>query len=172
MGGHMRRVLILVPLLVATVAAAQPLVALYARPDPFRAPYQSASEAEQRAITRRLAVTLFVLPLAAAALVTALLGRRNRRTVAVALASASFFIATSGFHAITIWLRLPYAFGSSYEHASPEQLGHLALASRGALSLIALGAILGLAALAVRRGEGASSDGEGSSAVAAHAPRG
>lgn len=121
------RVRLVVAALAAILAAycLWEVVALYAGPAPFRQIYNEASPDQDREVTRRLPVLLILAPAALIALGGALVGARATRHPKRWLRVLGLVFLLNGLHACGMCGFLPYGFGSSYEHASAEQMRHL-----------------------------------------------
>ena len=106
----------------------------YADVAPFHQMYYSATPAQDAAVTERLIMTHFITPGLALGLVLVLLpsfvyGNPRRLT---RILSLMFLLA--GLQGCTTCARLPYGFGSGYEHANEVQHYHLEL-SRWTITL-------------------------------------
>lgn len=124
---------------------------LYADAAPFHQPYTAATPAQNASVTLRMCIALMDLPLVAVLLCVAARGagavwsRGGLRVVA----GASFVTALHGW---VVRFRLPYGFGSGYEHASAAQHLHLALATTAGIAGLTLaGALLGMSLLPSRK---------------------
>lgn len=116
---------------------------LYTDAAPFRQPYRSATSQQNAAVLARMGVVLGGLPMSAAFLGLAWLRRPATRKWIAVVGGACLLTSV---HAQSIAARLPYGFGSSYEHASPAQHTHLMLAQAVAIAGVVLAfALLGLA---------------------------
>lgn len=120
---------VLVPLLlVALVTVARQVRLFYADVAPFHQMYLLATPAQDAAVTKRLLMAHFLFPGLVLALLLVLApsvvlrnARRFRRILGL-------FFLLAGLQGCATVARLPYGFGSSYEHASAAQHHHLALA--------------------------------------------
>lgn len=101
------------------------VVALYAGPAPFKQMYYNASGEQNRVVTYRLPVALIVTPVAMIAMGAGLAGKRIVLHPKRWLRVLGFVFLFNAIHACGMCGSLPYGFGSSYEHASAEQLKHL-----------------------------------------------
>lgn len=114
---------------------------LYAEVAPFHQRYLVATPAQNASVTNRLYIAFVTLPLVAVLLCIATGGvgavwtRGGLRIVA----GACF---VTGLHGWFVWSRLPYGFGSSYEHASAAQHFHLKLATTTGVAGLLLAAVL------------------------------
>lgn len=100
-------------------------MALYAGPAPFRQMYYDASGEQDREVTRRLPVVLILVPIAIIAMGAGLAGKRIVLHPKKWLGVLGLVLLLNGLHACGMCGSLPYGFGSSYEHASAEQMRHL-----------------------------------------------
>lgn len=101
------------------------VVALYAGPAPFRQMYNEASSEQDREVTRRLLVVLILVPIAIIAMGAGLAGKRVVLHPKRWLRVLGVVFLLNSVHACGMCGSLPYGFGSSYEHATAEQMKHL-----------------------------------------------
>ncbi len=101
------------------------LVALYSGPAPFRQMYDEASGQQDQEVTRRLLVVLILVPIAIVAMGAGLAGKRIVLHPKKSLRALGLIFLLNGVHACGMCGSLPYGFGSSYQHASAEQMRHL-----------------------------------------------
>ena len=112
---------------------------------PFHQPYLTATPSQDTAVTLRMPVASVGIPLAAVILVLAAAGSAVARRWRACARVIGVGLLLVGLHGCYVRLRLPYGFGSGYEHASAAQHLHMTLGNASG----AIGIILAVGLLAV-----------------------
>ncbi|MGH7133769.1 MAG: hypothetical protein ACREJO_17715 [Phycisphaerales bacterium] len=133
----------------ALALCAAALVNLYLGPAPFHQHYARATAAQNATVTTRMIAGLVGVPLGVICVTAALAGPHilsHPRRWLLVLAGLCLLGALQAW---LVQLSLPYGFGSSYEHASPDQLVHLHLSGMVGTYAIALAAALAVLSILV-----------------------